>query len=98
MSVTFAFIDLTGSPSLFGAQVQAKKYEARPMILQYTLCWHLGHVNQGHLHVIQFSHSSVKEFLEPKQLTESDRDVSRYHIRHQVAHLVLAQACHSEDQ
>ena len=50
-------------------------------------------VNQGHSRVVQFSHFSVKEFLMSKRLAESDMNVSRYHVRHHPAHLVLAQAC-----
>ena len=50
-------------------------------------------VNQGHSRVVQFSHFSVKEFLMSKRLAESDRNVSRYHVRQHPAHFVLAQAC-----
>jgi len=50
-------------------------------------------VNQGHSRVVQFSHFSVKEFLMSRRLAESDRNLSRYRVRHQPAHLVLAQVC-----
>jgi len=43
--------------------------------------------------VVQFSHFSVKEFLTADRLAEPMRDVSRYHIRLEVAHTILAQAC-----
>jgi ankyrin repeat protein len=43
--------------------------------------------------VVQFSHFSVKEFLTADRLAEPVRDVSRYHIRLEAAHLILAQAC-----
>lgn len=51
-------------------------------------------VNHGRSQrVVRFAHFSVKEFLTSKRLAESDSDVSRYYIRRQPAHLVLAQAC-----
>ncbi len=43
--------------------------------------------------VVQFSHFSVKEFLTADRLAEPVRDVSRYHIRLEAAHTILAQAC-----
>jgi ankyrin repeat protein len=43
--------------------------------------------------IVQFSHFSVKEFLTADRLAESIRDVSRYHIRLDAAHAILAQAC-----
>ena len=42
---------------------------------------------------VQFSHFSVKEFLLSSRLGESSKDVSRYHIRLEHAHAILAQAC-----
>jgi ankyrin repeat protein len=45
------------------------------------------------LRVVQFSHFSVKEFLTVDRLAEPVRDVSRYHIRLEAAHTILAQAC-----
>jgi ankyrin repeat protein len=43
--------------------------------------------------VVQFSHFSVKEFLTADRLAKPMRDVSRYHIRLDAAHTILAQAC-----
>ena len=43
--------------------------------------------------IVQFSHFSVKEFLTANRLAEPIRDVSRYHIRLEAAHTILAQAC-----
>ena len=43
--------------------------------------------------IVQFSHFSVKEFLTASRLAEPIRDVSRYHIRLEAAHTILAQAC-----
>jgi ankyrin repeat protein len=43
--------------------------------------------------VVQFSHFSVKEFLTADRLAQPMRDVSHYHIRLDVAHTILAQAC-----
>ena len=50
-------------------------------------------VKDGDSHVVQFSHSSVKEFLMAKRLTGFHRDISRYHIQLTAAHTILAQAC-----
>jgi ankyrin repeat protein len=50
-------------------------------------------VKDGHSRIVQFSHFSVKEFLTSKRLAELDQDVSRYYIRRQPAHVVLARAC-----
>ena len=50
-------------------------------------------VKDGDLRVVQFSHFSVKEFLTADRLAEPMRDASRYHIRLEAAHTILAQAC-----
>jgi Ankyrin repeats (3 copies)/Ankyrin repeat len=50
-------------------------------------------VNDGDSRIVQFSHFSVKEFLTANRLAEPIRDVSRYHIRLEAAHTILAQAC-----
>jgi len=50
-------------------------------------------VKDGDSRVVQFSHFSVKEFLTEKRLVEPIRDVSRYYIRLEAAHTILAQAC-----
>ena len=50
-------------------------------------------VKVGNSRVVQFSHFSVKEFLTANRLAEPIRDVSRYHIRFDAAHTILAQAC-----
>src|SRR6202789_2620780 len=50
-------------------------------------------VKNGDSRVVQFSHFSVKEFLTADRLAEPIRDVSRYHIRLEAAHTILAQAC-----
>jgi ankyrin repeat protein len=47
----------------------------------------------GDSRIVQFSHFSVKEFLTADRLVEPIRDVSRYHIRLEAAHRILAQAC-----
>jgi ankyrin repeat protein len=43
--------------------------------------------------IVQFSHFSVKEFLTANRLAEPVKDVSNYHIRLEVAHTIIAQAC-----
>ena len=43
--------------------------------------------------IVQFSHFSVKEFLTANRLADPIRDVTRYHIRLEAAHTILAQAC-----
>jgi ankyrin repeat protein len=50
-------------------------------------------VEGGDSRIVQFSHFSVKEFLTANRLIEPVRDVSRYHIRLDAAHTILAQAC-----
>jgi len=50
-------------------------------------------VDDGYSQVVQFSHFSVKEFLISDRLARSSKDVSRYHIRLEPAHTILAQAC-----
>ena len=50
-------------------------------------------VKDGDSRIVQFSHFSVKEFLTANRLAEPIRDVSRYHIRPEAAHTILAQAC-----
>jgi len=50
-------------------------------------------VKHGDSRVVQFSHFSIKEFLTADRLAEPVRDVSRYHIRLEAAHTILAQAC-----
>ncbi|KAH9165412.1 hypothetical protein EDB89DRAFT_2076826 [Lactarius sanguifluus] len=50
-------------------------------------------VDNGHSRVVQFSHFSVKEFLTSNRLaTSSLEEVSRFHIRLESAHTILAQA------
>jgi hypothetical protein len=43
--------------------------------------------------IVQFSHFSVKEFLTANRLADHIKDVSRYHIRLEAAHTILALAC-----
>ena len=50
-------------------------------------------VKDGDSRVVQFSHFSVKEYLTATRLAEPIRDVSRYHIRLDAAHTILARAC-----
>ena len=50
-------------------------------------------VKDGDSRIVQFSHFSVKEYLTADRLAEPIRDVSRYHIRLEVAHTILARAC-----
>ena len=50
-------------------------------------------VKDGDSRVVQFSHFSFKEFLTANRLADPIRDVSRYHIRLEAAHMILAQAC-----
>jgi ankyrin repeat protein len=50
-------------------------------------------VKDGDSRIVQFSHFSVKEFLTANRLAEPIRDVSRYHIRLDAAHTIVARAC-----
>ena len=49
-------------------------------------------VTGGHYRVVQFSHFSVKEFLTSNRLASSLGEESRFHIRLESAHTILAQA------
>ncbi|KAH9069495.1 hypothetical protein EDB83DRAFT_2188767, partial [Lactarius deliciosus] len=44
-------------------------------------------------HFVQFAHFSVKEFLTSDRLAKLAADISRFHIRPEPAHTVIAQAC-----
>ncbi|KAI9438100.1 hypothetical protein H4582DRAFT_1878685, partial [Lactarius indigo] len=50
-------------------------------------------VPRGGSRVVQFSHFSVKEYLTSARLTQSQGDVSRFHIDLEAAHTILVQAC-----
>ena len=50
-------------------------------------------VKDGDSRIVQFSHFSVKEYLTANRLAEPIKDVSRYHIRPEAAHTILARAC-----
>ena len=50
-------------------------------------------VDTGESRVVQFSHSSVKEYLTSHRIASRSEDVSRYHILLEPAHTILAQAC-----
>ena len=47
----------------------------------------------GKVRVVQFAHFSVKEFLTSDRLANLKADISRFHIRLEPAHIVMAQAC-----
>ena len=46
----------------------------------------------GH-QIIQFSHFSVKEFLTSSRLSESNHEISRYHVSMTPAHTLVVKAC-----
>jgi ankyrin repeat protein len=48
---------------------------------------------RGTTQVVQFAHFSVKEFLTSDRLADIKEDISRFHIRPEPAHTVIAQAC-----
>ncbi|KAF8256510.1 hypothetical protein EI94DRAFT_1766024 [Lactarius quietus] len=51
-------------------------------------------VRNGGSRVVQFSHFSVKEYLTSLRLAQSPhRDISRFHIDLEPAHIIMAQAC-----
>ena len=43
--------------------------------------------------VVQFAHSSVKEFLTSDRLANLKEDISRFHIRLEPAHTIIARSC-----
>ena len=53
-----------------------------------------GYVDQfGETRVVQFAHFSVKEFLTSDRLTDMKADISRFHIRLELAHTIITQSC-----
>ena len=59
-----------------------------------SACSHLVSViNNNGTRVVQFSHSSVIDFLMSDRLANSMDDISRFHILIEPAHATLAQAC-----
>ena len=52
-----------------------------------------GHVDKLGARVVQFAHFSVKEFLTSDRLADMKADISRFHIRLEPAHTIIAQAC-----
>ena len=53
-----------------------------------------GYVDYSKTRVVQFAHFSVKEFLTSDRLADIDnRDISRFHIRPEPAHTIIAQSC-----
>ena len=50
-------------------------------------------VHDGDSRVVQFSHFSVKEYLTSPRLARSNGDISRFHVRFEPAHTILAQVC-----
>ncbi|KAH9069633.1 hypothetical protein EDB83DRAFT_2314311 [Lactarius deliciosus] len=49
--------------------------------------------NYWKTHVVQFAHFSVKEFLTSGRLANLTTDISRFHIRLEPAHTIIARAC-----
>jgi hypothetical protein len=50
-------------------------------------------VDDGDSRIVQFSHSSVKEYLMSERFAQSESEVTCYHIQLEPAHTILAQAC-----
>ena len=70
------------------------RWEDQERALLYSCSSLITIVDAGESRVIQFSHSSVKEFLtSPRLATWSRDDLWRYYIILEPAHAVLAQAC-----
>ena len=69
------------------------RWENQEAVLMSACSSFITIVNDGDSRIVQFSHFSVKEFLTANRLAEPIRDVSRYHIRLEDAHTILAQAC-----
>ena len=44
-------------------------------------------------HFVRFAHFSVKEFLTSDRLANVQEDISRFHIRFEQAHTIIAQSC-----
>ena len=52
-----------------------------------------GYVARSKTCVVQFAHFSVKEFLTSDRLADMKTDISRFHIRLEPAHTIVAQSC-----
>ena len=88
------------------AEIPAVRFEAGALP-QFNPSWRLGNaeeavlsacsslvtiVNVGGSQIVQFSHSSVKEFLTLERLATASDNLSPYHIVPHMAHATLAQA------
>jgi Ankyrin repeats (3 copies)/Ankyrin repeat len=69
------------------------RWEDEEEALQASCSSLIAIVNTGDSRVVQFSHFSVKEFLTSPRLTNSNSNVSLYHISLEHAHTILAQSC-----
>jgi hypothetical protein len=50
-------------------------------------------VDIGDSPVVQFSHTSVQEFLEDDRLAQASDEISCYHVSRTIAHTLFAQVC-----
>ena len=83
------FDDVSGIPKLN----QSWRWENQEQALLTSCSSLITIVGAGDSRVVQFSHFSVKEFLTSTRLATSSQDVSLYHVVHNPAHSILAQAC-----
>jgi ankyrin repeat protein len=81
--------DTTAAPSLNEDLLQSNAVE---VVLSACSCL-IEVVNREGGQIVQFSHSTVKEFLTSDRLATQGERLSCYHILPEPAHMLLAQAC-----
>ena len=82
-------LDVEATPAF-----RADKRPGKPLSAVLSTCSSLlAVVKRGRHRFIQFSHSSVIEYLMSTRLSEAEESISRYHISMAPAHTVMVQAC-----
>jgi hypothetical protein len=82
--------DVKGTPPLLNPGLRWADQENAVMSACSSL---VNIIDDGHSRIVQFSHYSVKEYLISDRFSESNSEVSCYHIQLEPAHTILAQAC-----
>ena len=86
-------LDYDGSNGVTPKVIEDWRLEDRQESVLSTCSSLITLVDDGNFRVVQFSHSSVKEFLTSDRLAASKGDISDFHIMPEPAHTTLAQAC-----
>ncbi|KAH9166012.1 hypothetical protein EDB89DRAFT_255920 [Lactarius sanguifluus] len=86
-------LDFDGAEGAIPKLKEDWRWEDRQRAVLSTCSSLITQVDDGGSQVVQFSHSSVKEFLTSDRLATSKGDASYFHIIPEHAHTTLAQAC-----